>query len=211
MKATSVRGVLDELADIARRAARGEPLRAPRVRLLLAHGHRVEGVLRDVVREDGEATVVVDASETRFATDVAYVRLDAVIAVTVADAARVEARDPAAPGPPGRLELQRLAVRIYERLTRAGLSTRLELPKPLRDEDLDPLGSLLPALDTALGAVLDDAMGKEALAKVETVRLAVGEEARVDNDGKVLLVAVPIAHAQRQDATTLRKALESAL
>ena len=209
--AKSVRGVLEELSDIARRAGKGEPLKWPHVRLALVHGHTVVGRLLDLSREGNDLTLLLDTSESRHASDRTYVPLASVVAVTVIDAARVEERDPDAPAPPGRLELQRHAVKIFARFTQAKIGTRLELPKPIKDDELDPLGTLLPVLECVIGAMLEDPMGKEALGKVETLRLAIDDEPSVRREGALVIITEARVFKRRQNAGALEKNLEAIL
>jgi len=156
--------------------------------------------------------VVVDTGRKR-GVELAHVTFRDVVAVTTIGSGEADVSpasfDGDAPAGPSRLEVQRLAVKVFERLV--PVQVRLELPKPIRDDDVAPLGALLPVLDAAVEGLLAHEGSRGSLQAIETLRLAVSATAEVRREGKVLLVVTSISPARRVDASALRQRIGEVL
>ena len=193
------RHLLDDLARIAATLAKHGRVR-PEVELVLASGHVVRG--RIVTVDDG--TAIVHAG----GTSATFVRIDQVSAITVVDAS-VLVKAPTADVPvPSKLELMRqLAARGDS------LGKRLELggATELDDDGRRAIGFALPVVDEVVGAIAGDAMGREALAKVDAIELGSASAGEVRLEGRRLVIRAPKLLSEAFTHASLRKAIERLL
>jgi len=197
------RRVLEDLAKLGHALAKAERAR-PEVELVLASGHVVRGRIARVA--DGHALVVVGGS--RQAPAVAFVPADQIAAVTVADASLlVRAPVPDAPVP-SRLELARQLAARGE-----ALGKRFELggASELDDDGRRAIGVTLPIVADVLSKIASDAMGKEALAAIDTVELGAATSGDVQRSGMRLVVRAPKLLADQFTHAALRRAIEKLL
>jgi len=197
------RRVLEDLAKLGHALAKAERAR-PEVELVLASGHVVRGRIARVA--DGHALVVVGGS--RQAPAVAFVPADQIAAVTVADASLlVRAPVPDAPVP-SRLELARQLAARGE-----ALGKRFELggASELDDDGRRAIGVTLAIVADVLSKIASDAMGKEALAAIDTVELGAATSGDVQRSGMRLVVRAPKLLADQFTHAALRRAIEKLL
>jgi len=197
------RRVLEDLAKLGHALANADRAR-PEVELVLASGHVVRGRIARVA--DGHALVVVGGS--RQAPAVAFVPADQIAAVTVADASLlVRAPVPDAPVP-SRLELAR---QLAARGDALGMKLELGGASELDDDGRRAIGVTLPIVADVLASIASDAMGKEALAAIDTVELGAASSGDVQRSGKRLVVRAPKLLADQFTHASLRRAIEKLL
>jgi len=197
------RRVLEDLARLGHALAKTDRAR-PEVELVLASGHVVRGRIARVA--DGVAMVVTGGS--RQTPAVAFVPADHIAAVTVADASLlVRAPVPDAPVP-SRLELAR---QLAARSASLGLTFELGGASELDDDGRRAIGVTLPLVADVLATIAGDAMGKEALAGIETVELGAATSGDVSRSGKRLVVRAPKLLADQFTPAALRREIEKLL
>ncbi len=202
--------LLEELGDVSRRIRSGESLRRPRVTLHMASARDLHGYVLDVGHEAGHMTVLL---HTPPEWNVAHVPMKSIEAVTIHDVLGLSRPPADAPPAPSRLELRRrLAGAESAIAVQVGAPIAFTLPEQLDEQDLEPLGALLPALSEALENVARDEKGRVSLqAKVKRVQLAVGEQPHVTLVGDALTVMTVNAHPRRLAPKMLERAIEAAL
>ena len=208
LTARSPRRLLDELAARAQKAAAAGKDR-PLVTVHLATGRDLVGRIVAVGDDGGIAVLALFVGGTLATPQVAHVRVDQVVAVTHDPVApRPASEDP----PPGRLEIARA---LGERA--AGLASRLARPVELvaadglGDDERRAVMAAIPIAAAVLGRLADDAMGREALAAVTTVRLGAATHGSVRRDGATLTIEVPRAPDDAWDEAAMRAAVEKVL
>jgi hypothetical protein len=201
--------MLDELSTLATAVAGGAPLRRPRVVLYLHSGHALEGELLEVTR-DGSASIVSLRLESQ-ASDTAFIPVASLEALVVRDAADLGKRVSDTPAP-SKLELRRAFTLTEDRWRTLGITLKLELPGNLEDEDArTALLETLKAVESVIGALRDDDLGRSALGKLERLGFHISSSASVTRSGTGLELSVPLHFAQRPDAQGWRKLLEAQL
>ncbi len=158
------------------RVSAGEPLEYPRVTLHLTGGRDLSGWLLDVA-DDAGVSVALLRLENRSPTDisVAHVPISAVQALTVWAATRLEQPTVALPKVT-RLELRRSLAAMVARLHASSATFEITLPDDPNEADLEPLHSALQPIEQAIVAILRDEIGRQALAAILCLHLAVGDE-----------------------------------
>lgn len=208
LKAKSTRGVLDDLARIAATLAKHDRGR-PEVDLHLASGHVVRGRLVSVADH-----VVVHTGGTPRAPSVAFVRVDQIAAVGVADASLLAKPVMSDAPAPSKLELSRQCAARADGLAGSlGRPITVELggASELDDDGRRAIGTLLPLVQEVVRAIASDAMGKDALAKLDAIELGATADLEVRIDGKRLVVRAPKLLSEQPTHASLRKAIEALL
>jgi len=206
--------VLEELAQLARVLASNGRAR-PEVELVLAGGGVTKGRIVDVgAGDDGAGPIaVLVVGGTPRAPAVAYVRIDEIVVVTVADAGLV-LRAPISNAPaPSRLELQRQAAARGEALTALlGRALPVSFASDLDDDSRRAVGALVPVLFDVLAAIAGDELGKRALAAVTAIELGAAATAELwqEAPGK-LVVRAPKLLAEAYTIASLRTVIEKLL
>lgn len=206
--ARSPRAVLADLALRATKAvARGRD--RPEVALYLASGPIVTGRLVSVANDRDQPVALLHVSGPEGAPRVAAVRVDQVIAVCY-DVVR-EAAD-AGPAP-GRLEVQRAWLAQAAPIAQAlAMPLELTLADLLDEPGRRAAATAAPMLGALLAQLATDALGREALLQLTTVRLGAARDGgRVRKDGTLLIVEVPSDPDHAWDAGQLRAEVEKAL
>lgn len=200
-----------ELSRLSARVSAGEPLEYPRVTLHLTGGRDLSGWLLDVA-DDAGVSVALLRLENRSPTDisVAHVPISAVQALTVWDATRLEQPTSALPKVT-RLELRRSLAAMMARLHTSGATLEITLPDEPSEADLEPLHSALQPLEQALEAILRDESGRQALAAILCLHLAVGDEPAVDVSQSDCRVRVARGLGKRLTAPQWQERLERVL
>lgn len=205
--------VLEDLAQLGRTLSANGRAR-PEVELILAGGAQLRGRIIAVgVDERVGPIAVVMVGGTPRAPAVAYVRIDEVAAVTVADAS-VLVRAPVVEGPaPSRLELQRQAALRAEPLAgKLGRALAIQLGGDLDDDSRRAVGALLPVLFDVVAAIAGDALGRDALAAIDTIELGAGPTAELWTEApRKLVLRAPRLLAEAFTFAGLRAALERLL
>jgi len=210
----SPRRLLEDLAQLARVLAANGRAR-PEVELYLASGQVVKGRLAAVGDGDdrsGPIAVVIVGGTPR-APATAYLRIDQVVAVTVADAGLL-LRAPTVDAPaPSRLELQRQAAARGEGLVpRLGRALPVQLASDLDDDGRRAVGALLPVLFDVLGGIAGDELGRLALGAIEVIEVGAAALAEFWKEPPDRLVLrAPRIPSDAFTAATLRPALEKLL
>jgi len=225
LAAAPPRRVLEDLARIGHALAKHDRAR-PEVELYLASGQSVRGRVLRVA--DGMALLVSPpaasavgsvlgtekrasrgrANQEVIGSAVTFVVIDQIVALSVADASLL-VKAPTSDAPvPSRLELQRQA---------ASRGDALELPmhlggaSELDDDGRRAIGVTLPLVADVLAAIASDAMGKEALATIESVEIGAAASGDVQLTGKRLVVRAPTLLADQFTHQALRRAIEKLL
>jgi hypothetical protein len=214
LTARSPRRLLEELAQIARVLAANGRAR-PEVELYLASGQLLKGRVVEVGTGDDRAgpIAVLAIGGTPRAPAVAYVRIDEIVAVTVADAGLL-LRAPVSDAPaPSRLELQRTVAARGEPLARQlGRALPVSFSSDLDDDSRRALGSLLPVLFDVLGGIAGDDMGKLALAAIAGIEIGAGPTGEVWKEApEKLVLRAPKLLNEAFTAASLRAAIEKLL
>jgi len=205
--ARNPRGLLDELAAKARRAA-GRGRERPDIALHLASGAVIAGRLVAVGDDRGTVMAVLHVGGSPAAARVASVRVDQIVAVIHDLGAEVVDHGPA----PGRLEVQRAWGAQAGPLANA-LGVALELT--LRDE-LDDNGrrgalAMAPMVGGLLRELATDELGRMAMLMLTGVRLGAATSGRVGKEGSMLTVDVPDDPDRAWSVDELRREVEKAL
>lgn len=207
----SPRRVLEELAKISTKLASMDRPR-PEVELHLASGQVVRGRVVAVGDDQSTAMLLLLTGGQPRTPSIAYVRVDQIAALTIADASLlvkpIVSDEPA----PSKLELARALGARSESLTTAlGRALPMSAVPELDDDGRRAVASVLPALVDSLRAISRDAMGREALDKLSGVELSAGNRPELRRDGdKVYLVAAKLA-TDAWPAERLRNELEKLL
>lgn len=205
--ARSPRAVLAELAARATRAAARGQLR-PEVALYLASGPVIAGRLVSVGNDRDQPVALLHVTGAEGAPRVAAVRVDQIVAVVYDLAREVIDAGPA----PGRLEVQRAWLAQAAPIASAlGLSLELTLADLLDEAGRRAAFAAAPVLGGLLVQLAGDALGREALLMLTTVRLGASKEPRVRKDGTLLMVDVPSDPDHPWDEAHLRREVEKAL
>jgi len=207
----SPRKLLDDLARVAAALANNDRAR-PELELYLASGQMVRGRLVSVADDRQGAIAVVQVGGSPRAPAVTFVRVDAIAAVTVADASLL-VRAPVVDAPvPSRLELGRqLAARGDALHAKLGRTLKLELASDLDDDGRRAVGTLLPLLVEVFAAIAADDMGKQALAAIEAIELAAGPSGEVVKEARGLRIRAPKLITEQLTHAALRSMLEKLL
>ncbi|MEO8703975.1 MAG: hypothetical protein ABI867_28250 [Kofleriaceae bacterium] len=206
MTCASPRRLLEDLARIGAALAKHDRVR-PEVELHLASGQSVRG--RIVSLADGAMAIVQVAGTT-----VAFVRVDQIAAVTVADAS-VLVKPAVADAPvPSKLELQRQAAARADGLATAfGRPVTLQLAgaSELDDDGRRAIGVVLPVVAEVMTAIATDELGREAVKALDVIELGSASTGEVRLDGKRLVIRAPKLLSEQYTHTTLRTAIEKLL
>lgn len=214
LTARTPRRLLEDLAPLARvLAANGRP--RPEVELYLASGQLVKGRLVEVGAGDdrGGPVAVVIVGGTPRAPAAAYVRIDQVVAVVIADAS-VLVRAPVTDAPPpSRLELQRQAAAASEGLAgRLGHALPFEIARDLDDDGRRAVAAFLPVLVDVLVGIAADELGRLALSAIAVVEISAAAMPELWKEGPDRLVLrAPRVPTDAFTIATLRPALEKLL
>jgi hypothetical protein len=206
LESRSTRQVLDDLARVGATLAKHARAR-PEVELHLTSGPIVRGRL---ISLSDQGSILVHTGGTPKSPSVAFVRLDQVAAVTVADASLL-AKSMRSDAPvPSKLELQRQCASRADGLSASlGHPVTIELAAiDLDDDGRRAIGVALPLVQEVLHAIASDAMGKEALAKIATIELGSTDTLEVTVDRRRLTIRAPKLLAEQPDHAALRKAIE---
>lgn len=198
------RSPLAVLEDLAHRAARAVAAGRgrPEVALYLASGPVVTGRLVAVGDERGASLVVLHVGGDVHAPRLVTVRGDQIVGVSHELAAPIVDTGPA----PGRLELARAAASAA---VDAGVA--IAVTDGLPDAGRRAVGLVLPRLGPLLAALRIDALGREALAAITTVKVGAAATGEVRRDGADLVIVVPDDPDAPWDDHALTTALERAL
>ena len=192
------RRVLEDLARIGHALAKHDRAR-PEVELYLASGQSVCGRVLRVA--DGMALIVIGSAVT-------FVVIDHIVALSVADASLL-VKAPTSDAPvPSRLELQRQAAARGDALK---LPIHLGGASELDDDGRRAIGVTLPLVADVLAAIASDAMGRDALAAIDSVELGAAASGDVQVAGKRLVVRAPKLLADQFTHQALRRAIEKLL
>ena len=204
--------LLEVLAELARSGA--TPL--PTVTLHLRTGRDLAGIVVDrrlSQRAGGAATWVIQtASHERFADDLTFIAVSQVEAVTLHGASALgkvlEGRKP----PPTALELQRMAKDAEQQLAAViGKALRVQLDV---DKGADARGTaqLIKRTTSALKAIASDNLGKEALAALSHVQVAIGAQLAASKEGGGVVLRGPVSpEDQLASEDAIKGALETVL
>lgn len=210
--ARSPRRVLDDLVQLAHAlVANGRP--RPEVELYLASGQLVKGRVVEVTDDRSGPVVAIQVGGSPKQPTVTFVRVDHVVALTVADASiLVRAQVSDAP-PPSRLELQRQIAARTDALAPklGGKAPAIAMSGELEDDGRRALGSLVPVLFDVLGAIASDEMGRAALGGIATVELVASGAAEAWKDRDKLVVRAPKLLTEAWTFASLRAAIEKQL
>ncbi len=214
LTARTPRRLLEDLVQLARvLAANGRP--RPEVELYLVGGQLVKGRLVDVGAGDdrGGPVAVVAVGGTPRSPAAAYVRIDQIAAVVVADAGvLVRAPNTDAP-PPSRLELQRQAAARGDALAaRLDRALPVQLAKDLDDDGRRAVAAFLPVLFDVLGGIAADELGRLALSAIAVVEIGAAPMPELWKEPPDRLVLrAPRVPTDAFTIATLRPALEKLL
>ena len=199
------------MSRLSARVGAGEPLEYPRVTLHLTSGRDLSGWLLDVA-DDAGVSVALLRLEHRDTTDISLVHVPiiAVQALTVRAATRLEQPTAALPKVT-RLALRRSMSAMVARLHALGATLEITLPDEPSETDLEPLHSALQPLEQALSAILSDETGRQALAAISSLHLAVGDEPAVDVSQSDCHVRVAHRFGKRLTAAQWQERLERVL
>lgn len=209
----SPRQLLEDLARIGVTLAKHDRLR-PEVELHLASGQSVRGQVISLGDHAGGAIALVHSGGTVRAPAVAFVRVDQIAAITLGDAS-VLGKPVLSDAPvPSKLELQRQAVARAD-----GLSTTLGRPIVIEletselhsDDGRRAIGLSMPLAQEVLVAIAGDAMGRDALARIDAIELGASTEGEVRLDGRRLILRAAKLLSAQPDHAALRKAIEELL
>jgi|GEM_PF-1812609 len=217
MKARSLESLLEALAEQSRQVEAGRLPQRSRLTLLLRSGRSLTGTLLELVQERSGPvlTLSLEDGQRRFtAPDIAFVPTSALEAVIVLEAE--DLNKPPEPGPiPGKLELRRAVRAVQDELQVAGHALEVVLTGSLEEEsEREAFNAALEPLGKALSQIGADAMGREALGRVNRIQLELGEEAGVRREGETLQtlqISVPRAYLNRPDIAGWKDLLEAAL
>ena len=210
----SPRRLLEDLAQLAR-VLHGNGRARPEVELYLATGQLVKGRIAAVGDGDdrsGPIAVVIVGGTPR-APATAYVRVDQVVAVTVADAGLL-LRAPTVDAPaPSRLELQRqAAARAESLIARLGRPLPVQIANDLDDDGRRAVGAFLPVLFDVLGGIAGDELGRLALGAIEVVEIGAAAIAELWKEAPDRLVLrAPRIPTEAFTVASLRPAIERLL
>lgn len=211
----SLEQLLEELADLARRASSGEPVRRPYVTAHLRSGRAIEGVVLALHSDRmGRRTLVlhVPGPERFAALDVSHLPVEALEALTVHAVDQLEAAPPGSPPPPTRLELRRRVAATEKALqAKLGLPLALTVDPGEDPKELAALAHLEALLPEVLSAIASTDLGKQALVGVKSVKLATDEAMGVMLAEGVLTVTAALSPARRASPHALTEAIEKAL
>jgi hypothetical protein len=209
------RRLLENLAQLARvLAANGRP--RPEVELYLASGQLVKGRLVEVGagddRQDSLIAVVIVGGTPR-APAAAYVRIDQVVAVVVADAGVLTRAPTSDAPPPSRLELQRQATARGEALAaRLDRALPVQLAKDLDDDGRRAVAGFLPVLFDVLAGIAADDLGRLALSAIAVIEIGAAPIAELWKEPPDRLVLrAPRIPTEAFTVATLRPAIEKLL
>ncbi len=209
LRPQSTRGLLDELARVGMTLARHDRSR-PEIEVHLASGQTLRGRLISV----SDHGAIIHAGGTARAPTVSFVRVDQIAAVTVGDAS-VLAKPVLSDAPvPSRLELGRQCAARGDGLSGTlGRAIAIELggASELDDEGRRAIGLALPVVQEVLAAIASEAMGREALAKLDLIELGASTEGEVRVDGRRLVIRAAKLLSEQPTPATLRKAIERLL
>jgi len=210
--ARSPRRVLDDLVQLAHAlVANGRP--RPEVELYLASGQLLKGRVVEVSDDRSGPMVALQVGGQPRQPAMTFVRVDHVVAVTVADASiLVRAAVSDAP-PPSRLELQRqIAARSDAFAAKlGGKAPAIALSGELEDDGRRALGALVPVLFDVLVAIASDEMGRTALGGITNVELIASGAAEAWKDRDKLVVRAPKLLTEAWTIASLRAAIEKQL
>ena len=210
--ARSPRRVLDDLVQLAHAlVANGRP--RPEVELYLASGQLVKGRVVEVTDDRSGPVVAIQVGGQPRQPTMTFVRVDHVVAVTVADASVLVRAQVADAPPPSRLELQRqIAARSDALATKLGSNApAIALSGELEDDGRRALGALLPVLFDVLAAIAGDEMGRAALVGITNVELIASGQAEAWKDKDKLTVRAPKLLTEAWTFASLRAAIEKQL
>ncbi len=213
LRPSSPRHLLEDLSRIGTTLAKHDRLR-PEIELHLVGGQSVRGRIISVADHGGGAIALVHTGGVARVPSVAFVRVEHIAAITLVDAS-VLAKPVMSDAPiPSKLELQRQAAALADSLsTTLARSISLELggASELDDEGRRAIGLLLPLAIEVISAIAGDAMGREALGRIDALELGASTEGEVKLDGRRLnLRAAKLLSAQPTHAA-LRTAIEKLL
>jgi hypothetical protein len=209
----SPRQLLEDLARLGSALANNDRAR-PEIEAYLASGQVVRGRIVSIAEDRQGVVALVQVGGSPRAPSVAFVRVDQIVAVTVVDASLL-VKAPVADAPvPSKLALQREAAARGDSLAGTlgrpfaiGLGGITELD----DEGRRAIGVAMPLVVDVLGAIAGDAMGREALGKLDALELGAASSGEVYLDGKRLVVRAPKLLTEQFTHATLRKAIEKLL
>lgn len=203
------RQLLEELAAIGRALAKVERHR-PEVELVLSSGALIRGRIVNVVEDRGTVIVTIHVGGPLGSPSVAFVRLDQIAAVTLADATQL-VRGPRASneGPPtSRLELQRQLAAHSETIAAA-----IGHAMPITVGELDDDGRrvvriLLPILAEVLIAIASTDLGKAALGELTRIELDAAPRSETARTGSTLVIKGSAVLTDAYTKASLRAAIE---
>ncbi|MEZ4364620.1 MAG: hypothetical protein R3B48_30875 [Kofleriaceae bacterium] len=206
------RALLEALAERGSAAAKAARAR-PDVECYLAGGQIVRGKVLSVAPERTGPIAVLHIGGPPSAPSVAYVCVEQVVAVVVADASVLVRAAHADAPTPSRLELVRqLEARAGHLAGSLGRALPLTLAPNPDDDARRALGEALPTVASVLGAIAADELGKGALGTLSAVELGVGPALELWlEDPRRLVVRVPLLGGEPLTARGLREAIERLL
>lgn len=213
LKPSSPRHLLEELAQIGATLAKHDRPR-PEIELYLNSGQVVRGRLISVADTGQGASILVQVGGNPKAPSVTYVQIDRVTAITVVDAG-VLAKPLLSDAPvPSRLELQRqMAARADAMSTLLGRPIAFEVGSAaeLDDDGRRALGLAFPILADVMMAIAGDAIGRDALGKLDAVELASSSDNQIRLEGRRLVIHASKLLNEQHTHATLRRTIEKLL
>jgi len=206
--------LLADLAQLARVLAANGRAR-PEVELYLASGQLVKGRLAQVGAGDDHtgAIAVVIVGGTPRAPAAAYIRIDQIVAVVVADAGLL-VRAPATDAPaPSRLELQGQAAAQGEVLiSRLERALPVQVAGDLDDDGRRAVAAFLPVLFDVLADIAADELGRLALSAIAVLEIGAASIAELWKEPPDRLVLrAPRIPSDAFTVAVLRPAIEKLL
>ncbi len=209
MKPRRLEAMLDELSALATAVTAGAPLRRPHVTLYLSSGRALEGELLEVTRDGGVSMVSLQFPHP--SSDTAFIPLASLEALSVRDVTELDKRVSDTPAP-SVLTLRRAFSLAGDRWRTLRLPLSFTLPEDLEDDTTrEALMEVLGHLESIIGALNADELGRAALTQILEFKLVMGGVAAVTRDGNVLTLIVPQHFAQRPDRQGWRTLLEAQL
>jgi hypothetical protein len=205
LAAKSPRRLLDDLAKLAK--THGS---RPEVELVLSAGTIVRGRVASLGDDGGGPIVLVQTGGEPRAPSVAYVRVDAVVAITVVDAS-VLVRPASSETPaPSKLELARaLGARADSMTTALGRALPMTASPDLDDDGRRAVAALLPPLVDTLRAIAREGTRKHGLDALAGIELGAGQRAEIRRNGDKLVIITSRADSPAPDR--LRAEIEALL
>lgn len=207
------RKLLEDLARIGTALAKNDRPR-PEVEVFLASGQAIKGRVVSIADNSQGAIAVLLVGGNQRNPAVTFVRCDQIAALGVVDASLL-VRAPTVDAPiPSKLELNRQVAAKADHLTGVvGRKLALELggASELDDDGRRAIIATLPLVIEVITAIAGDAMGKDALAVIDTIELGSAGSGEVYKESKRLVIRAPKLVTEQYTHQTLRRAIEKLL